>query len=59
MRSPRARPGLAMTAALLLVAPVAAQAPERPFGTLREQADLQQQWLEKRITTLLPPLMRK
>jgi hypothetical protein len=27
------------------------------FGTLREQADLQQQWLEKRITTLLPPLM--
>jgi hypothetical protein len=39
--------------------PLAAQAPARPFGTLREQAALQQQWLEKRITTLLPPLMRK
>ncbi len=42
-----------------LAAPLLAQAPQRPFGTLREQADLQQQWLEKRITTLLPPLMRK
>jgi len=40
-------------------APLAAQAPARPFGTLREQSVLQQQWLEKRITTLLPPLMRK
>jgi Xaa-Pro aminopeptidase len=43
----------------ILAAPLAAQAPARPFGTLREQAALQQQWLEKRITTLLPPLMRK
>ena len=45
----------------VLAAPLAAQAqaPSRPFGTLREQATLQQQWLEKRITTLLPPLMRK
>lgn len=42
-----------------LAVPLLAQAPQRPFGTLREQADLQQQWLEKRITTLLPPLMRK
>ncbi|HET9426223.1 MAG TPA: tetratricopeptide repeat protein [Gemmatimonadaceae bacterium] len=31
----------------------------RPFGTLREQAALQQQWLEKRMTTVLPALMRK
>ena len=31
----------------------------RPFGTLREQAELQQQWLETRLTTVLPPLMRK
>ena len=45
--------------ALLLAAPLAAAAQERPFGTLREQADLQQQWLTKRVTTLLPPLMRK
>src|SRR5262249_26872137 len=32
---------------------------ERPFGTLREQAALQQQWLKKRLDTFLPPLMRK
>lgn len=31
----------------------------RPFGTLREQATLQQQWLEKRMNTVLPALMRK
>jgi Xaa-Pro aminopeptidase len=49
---------LVLTAAALPAGPIAAQA-ARPFGTLREQAALQQQWLEKRITTLLPPLMRK
>ena len=32
---------------------------ERPFGTLREQAEMQQQWLKKRLDTFLPPLMRK
>ncbi len=31
----------------------------RPFGTLREQAVVQQQWLEQRMTTVLPMLMRK
>jgi Xaa-Pro aminopeptidase len=31
----------------------------RPFGTLREQAATQQQWLEKRLTEVLPGLMRK
>ncbi|GAC1653239.1 MAG: M24 family metallopeptidase [Gemmatimonadaceae bacterium] len=31
----------------------------RPFGTLREQARLQQQWLQRRIATVLPDLMRK
>jgi Xaa-Pro aminopeptidase len=34
-------------------------APRRPFGTLREQADLQQRWLDKRMRTVLPALMRK
>ena len=38
--------------------PLAAQ-PTRPFGTLREQADRQQQWLQQRLTTVLPALMRK
>src|SRR3954451_16525409 len=31
----------------------------RPFGTLRQQADLQQAWLAQRLTTVLPGLMRK
>ena len=40
----------------------AAQAPRdslRPLGTLREQAALQQQWLARRLETVLPALMRK
>ncbi len=36
----------------------AAQEATRPFGTLREQAALQQDWLRKRLDTFLPPLMR-
>ena len=32
---------------------------ERPFGTLQEQAVLQQEWLAKRLDTFLPGLMRK
>jgi hypothetical protein len=44
--------------------PVVAQLPltrtaQRPFGTLREQAELQQQWLQERLTTILPRLMRQ
>jgi len=31
----------------------------RPFGTLREQAEVQQTWLEERLGTNLPMLMRK
>jgi peptidase M24-like protein len=31
----------------------------RPFGTLRQQAVMQQQWLKKRLDTFLPGLMRK
>ena len=35
------------------------RAQTRPFGTLREQAELQQRWLEQRMTTVLPGLMRR
>jgi Xaa-Pro aminopeptidase len=35
------------------------QAQGRPFGTLREQAAMQQDWLKTRLDTFLPPLMRK
>ena len=53
-----------LLALLLTAAPLGAQRVEelrtyRPFGTLREQAALQQRWLEKRLTTVLPALMRK
>ena len=49
-----------MLMVLLVAAPGAAQsAPERPFGTLREQAAMQQAWLKKRLDTFLPALMRK
>ena len=41
------------------VAPGALPSAERPFGTLREQAAMQQQWLKKRLDGFLPGLMRK
>jgi Xaa-Pro aminopeptidase len=41
------------------VARGAVPAAERPFGTLREQAAMQQKWLKKRLDTFLPGLMRK
>ena len=31
----------------------------RPFGTVREQAEVQQRWLRARMTTVLPAIMRK
>ena len=34
-------------------------APERPFGTLRQQAKVQQMWLAERLETVLPRLMRE
>ena len=34
-------------------------AADRPFGSLREQAAMQQAWLKKRLDTFLPALMRK
>ena len=58
------RPAAAfLLAAILSTGTAAAQpaAPQgaKPFGTLREQAVLQQQWLQKRLDTFLPGLMRK
>ncbi len=46
-----------------LVVPAVARpqeaSPLRPFGTLREQAAVRQQWLRQRVETVLPALMRK
>jgi len=36
-----------------------AQSVERPFGTLRDQAIDQHKWLDERMNTVLPALMRK
>ena len=43
--------------ALLLSSSLAAQ--ERPLGTLREQAAIQQEWLRLRLERVLPRLMRE
>ena len=40
------------------LAPGALPPAERPFGTQRELAAMQQAWLEKRLDTFLPTLMR-
>ncbi|HUF31351.1 MAG TPA: M24 family metallopeptidase [Gemmatimonadaceae bacterium] len=54
---------MALSALLIAALPAGATAqptlPERPFGTLREQADTRQRWLESRMATVLPALMRK
>jgi Xaa-Pro aminopeptidase len=52
--APAASPGepLAITA-------TRAPSPERPFGTLREQAQRQQAWLNERMEKALPQLMRQ
>ena len=46
---------------VLLTSSTIAQHPEpqRPFGTLREQARIQQQWLTVRLDSVLPQLMRQ
>jgi hypothetical protein len=56
----RAAVRLCVCAAVLAVLPscrLAAQ--ERPLGTLREQAVIQQSWLEFRLDSILPGLMRQ
>jgi Xaa-Pro aminopeptidase len=58
MRVDRSVRVAALVLAAAATAPLAAQ-PQRPFGTLREQAATQQRWLEQRLKTILPPLMRK
>lgn len=47
--------------ALLIPAALSAQqiSTYRPFGTLRDQADRQQRWLDERMKTVLPALMKK
>ena len=46
-------------AVLFSLAAPSAQSVERPLGTLREQAAMQQDWLRTRLDTVLPALMRE
>ncbi|UCC71088.1 MAG: aminopeptidase P family protein [Gemmatimonadota bacterium] len=47
-----------LASAALLMIVTAASAQERPLGTLREQAAIQQGWLQLRLERVLPRLMR-
>jgi len=49
----------ALLLALLIQTPSLSSTPARPLGTLREQAVVQQQWLQYRLDSVLPRLMRQ
>lgn len=53
------RPVPAALALVLALAAAPAEAQERPLGTLREQAQLRQEWLRLRLERVLPRLMRE
>ena len=59
MRYALATVALAGTLALSVRAGAQDPGAARPFGTLREQAAVRQQWLRQRMETVLPALMRK
>jgi len=61
MRFPLVSSALAAAALAFLAVPASTQdiVTRRPFGTLREQAALQQRWLQHRMDSILPGLMRK
>lgn len=52
--------GALVSAVLLVQSPALplTRTPERPLGTLREQAAVQQRWLKTRLDSVLPALMR-
>jgi Xaa-Pro aminopeptidase len=50
---------LALSLLILTAGPAAGFSQTHPFGTLREQAELQQNWLARRMDSVLPALMRK
>ncbi len=52
-------PVLTIAAGQSRLAPNAVPQAERPFGTLRDQAVMQQAWLKQRLDTFVPALMRK
>jgi hypothetical protein len=59
IRLPRPLLAALLLAILAPSLPARAAAQERPFGTPREQASLQQEWLGLRLERVLPRLMRE
>jgi Xaa-Pro aminopeptidase len=60
MPTPPRRLAIGLVLAATTLAPLPSlSAQDRPFGTLRQQADRQQAWLETRMDSVLPALMRK
>ena len=57
--APFVRTTLVSAMVLIALAPIRGLAQERPFGTLREQATIQQEWLRIRLERVLPRLMRE
>ena len=57
--TPAAAQGASGSARTASPSRAARPAAERPFGTLRQQADRQQRWLAMRLDSVLPMLMRK
>lgn len=53
------RPLVLLLLASVLRPPSQLEAQTRPFGTLRDQAATRQAWLQKRLTTVLPAVMRR
>jgi hypothetical protein len=49
----------ALVLATVPLLPLVAQAQDRPFGTLQEQAATRQEWLQLRLERVLPRLMRE
>jgi len=58
-RSSIARLGLAVALGLTFARAGLAQDSTHPFGALKEQAELEQRWLQRRLDTYLPALMRQ
>src|SRR5690349_19380073 len=63
MKHAKLLPLVAFATSALTIAPLSAWAQDvqlnRPFGTLRDQAEMQQRWLNQRMEKVLPALMRK
>ena len=59
MKTMRMQAAAGIVTVALALLPGGVRAQERPLGTLREQAEVQQEWLRLRLERVLPRLMRE